>query len=63
MPQLTDAQLADFQNLYRSNFGREISKEEALEQGTKLVQLMAHAVRHATHIASLEKTGTLIAGK
>ncbi len=38
--QLSDKDLADFQALYKKQFGKEISKAEALEQGTKLIQLM-----------------------
>ncbi len=37
---LSDEQIAAFQKLYHARFGREISREQALEQGTKLVRLM-----------------------
>ena len=38
--QLSDKDLASFQALYKKQFGKDISKAEALEQGTKLLQLM-----------------------
>jgi hypothetical protein len=37
---LTDEQVKKFQAIYRKRFGKEISKEAALEQGIKLVRLM-----------------------
>ncbi len=37
---LTNYQVKKFQALYRKRFGKEISKEAALEQGIKLVRLM-----------------------
>ncbi len=37
---ITDKHITKFQELYRIRFGREISREEAREQGTKLVRLM-----------------------
>jgi hypothetical protein len=38
--QLTNVQIARFQELFKSKFETEISKAEALEQGIKLVRLM-----------------------
>ena len=38
--QLTDKDIKDFQELYRKRFNKEISRQEALEQGTKLLTLM-----------------------
>lgn len=38
---LTDDQITKFQTLYKKRFGKEISKEVALEQGVKLVRLMS----------------------
>jgi hypothetical protein len=38
--QLTDAQVIQYQTLYKNRFGKEISKVEALESGIKLVRLM-----------------------
>lgn len=39
--QLSDEDIAKFQDLYRSKFGKEITKEDAYEQGIKLVRLMS----------------------
>lgn len=38
---LTDAQIEKFQALYKKRFGKEISKEDALVQGAKLVRLVS----------------------
>lgn len=45
---LTDADIAKFQALYRSEFGKEISAEQAYEQGIKLVRLMSTIYRPMT---------------
>jgi len=37
---LTAEQVAKFQQLYKTRFGKEISQSEAYEQGIKLVRLM-----------------------
>lgn len=37
---LTDADIAEFQALYRQKFGKEIGKPEALDKATSLVLLM-----------------------
>jgi hypothetical protein len=37
---LSDEDIASFQALYKSHFGKDIDKQEALEQDTKLVRLM-----------------------
>ena len=42
---LTDADIEKFQALYRSEFGMEISAEEAYEKGIKLVRLMSAVYR------------------
>jgi hypothetical protein len=36
---LTDDEITEFQRIYRKNFGKEISREDARERGTKLVRL------------------------
>jgi len=36
---LSDEQIKQFQALYKDTFGQDISKEEALRKGTKLVRL------------------------
>ncbi len=37
---LSDEQVTKFQVLYKQQFGREITKDEALEKGAKLVRMM-----------------------
>ena len=39
--QLTAKQVSKFQELYKRSFGKEISKENAYEQGVKLLRLMS----------------------
>ena len=38
--QLTDEHIADFQLLYRKHFGKDITKDEALEKGLRLIRLV-----------------------
>jgi len=37
---LSDAQITKFQTLYKEQFGKEISRKEALEKGIKLMRLV-----------------------
>ena len=37
---LSDEQIKSFQQLYKKRFNREISREEAYEQGIKLIRLI-----------------------
>lgn len=37
---LTEDQIKEFQQIYKNQFNKEISKEEAFGQGTKLVTLI-----------------------
>ena len=37
---LADADIAEFQMLYKKHFGIEISKAEALEKGLRLIRLL-----------------------
>ena len=37
---LSDEQIIKFQALYKKHFGKEISREEAYEQGAKLIRLV-----------------------
>ena len=37
---LSDEQIKKFQELYKKNFGKDISQEEAYEQGIKLIRLV-----------------------
>lgn len=43
---LTDEHITEFRTLYRKNFGLEITKEEALEKGLRLVRLMEIITKH-----------------
>jgi hypothetical protein len=45
---LTDTDIQKFQALYRSEFGMEITAEEAYEKGIKLVRLMSAVYRPMT---------------
>ncbi len=38
---LTDKNIQDFQDIYKKYFGKEISRKDALEQGTKLLRLIS----------------------
>jgi hypothetical protein len=38
---LLDTDITKFQELYKSEFGKEISREEAYEKGMKLLRLMS----------------------
>ncbi len=37
---LSDEQITTFQTLYKNRFKKEIGRQEALEQGTKLIRLI-----------------------
>jgi len=37
---LSDEQIKTYQTLYKNRFGKEISREEAYEQGVKLLRLI-----------------------
>lgn len=48
---LTDAQIAQFQLLYKRHFGADISRERAIEKGERLIRLVqtvyqSKAARH-----------------
>ncbi len=45
---LTDTDIIKFQKLYKEEFGIDISKEEAAEQGLKLVTLMSNVYKPMT---------------
>lgn len=45
---LSDEQITKFQTLYKSRFGKEISREEAYEQGAKLIRLIEIVFRPMT---------------
>jgi hypothetical protein len=37
---LSDEQITKYQTLYKNRYGKEISREEAYEQGVKLIRLI-----------------------
>lgn len=37
---LSDEQVKEFQNIYKEKFGKDISEDEAREQGSKLIDFM-----------------------
>jgi len=37
---LSDEQITKYQTLYKNRYGKEISREEAYEQGAKLIRLI-----------------------
>ena len=46
--QISDEHLTEFQQLYQKNFGIAISKEEALEKGLRLIDLMEILLKEST---------------
>ena len=50
---LTETQIMKFQELYRDHFGHDISHEEAIEKGNRLLRLVA-AVYHPPNPSSAE---------
>lgn len=45
---LSDKQIEQFQKLYKRRFGKEISREEAVEQGVSLIRLVELIYRPMT---------------
>jgi hypothetical protein len=45
---LSDKQITKFQNIYKDYYGKEISREEAYEQGVKLLRLIELIYRPMT---------------
>jgi len=43
---LSEKQIRDYQNLYEKQFGRPITKAEAIRAGIKLVELMRVLISH-----------------
>jgi hypothetical protein len=55
---LTKKQITEFQTLYKQRFGKEIGREEAYEQGAKLIRLIELIYKPmAEEIQKLDKTG------
>lgn len=46
---LSEEDVKKFQEIYKKEFGKEINKKEALEQGTKLVNLMKILLKQNTN--------------
>ncbi len=38
---LSDKQIEEYQRIYRETFGKDISKDDAIEQGLSLIRLIA----------------------
>lgn len=51
---LTDNQVSKFQTIYKNRFGKEISRADALEKGTRLVRLMQIVYQPITEQELLE---------
>ena len=51
---LNDAQVSKFQAIFRNRFGKEISRADALEKGTRLVRLMQIVYQPITEQELLE---------
>jgi hypothetical protein len=45
---LSDADVAEFQKLYKKRFGIELNKQDAYEKGIKLLRLMANVYKPMT---------------
>jgi hypothetical protein len=45
---LSDENIIEFQNIYREHFGKEITKEDACNQGMKLLKLVSILYRQKT---------------
>jgi F0F1-type ATP synthase delta subunit len=39
--ELTDKQIEEFQSIYKKTFGKEISRDEAIEKGLSLIRFIA----------------------
>jgi urease accessory protein UreF len=45
---LTEGQIKEFQKLYRQHFGEKISREEAIDSGESLVEMIQHVYKPIT---------------
>ena len=52
--QLTDEHIAEFQMLYQKHFGKEISKQDALAKGIRLIRLMEIVLKQTAKDAAQE---------
>jgi len=51
---LNDTQITQLQTLYKNRFGKEISREQALEQGVKLIRLVSLIYKPMTQEENLK---------
>lgn len=56
--QLTDEHIEEFRMLYRKRFGKDISKDEALEKGLRLIRLIEVVSRAIAHEQNQSKRNT-----
>ncbi len=47
---LTDEHIVEFQMLYKKHFGTDISKEDALAKGIRLIRLMEIVLKHEAEL-------------
>jgi len=52
--QLTDADIQEFQLLYKKHFGIEISKAEAMSKGTRLIRFIEVVSKYEAHKQSVQ---------
>ena len=52
---LSEKNIEEFQKLYKEHFGKEISREEALENGMKLLQLISILYRPPNNKVDITK--------
>lgn len=59
---LSDEQITKFQDLYKVRFGKDISREDALEQGIKLIRLVELTYKPMTNLEyqKIQKRSQLI---
>jgi hypothetical protein len=60
---ITDEQITKFQFMYRQRFGKQISREEAYEQGVKLIRFMEVVCRPITAEENAKQTQLTGSGK
>lgn len=47
---LSDEQITSFKTLYKNHFGKDISREEAYEKGTRLIRLVELIYKPMTEV-------------
>ena len=53
---INEQQIKQFQTLYKNRFGEEISEEEALEKGLKLLRLITLVYKPTAKVENQQKT-------